>query len=197
MDSPGRPPLTGQGLDGGRPTSPRQLYLVVPSACSRGGFRLYTESDVARLMVVRRLKPLGFSVEQMRGRMEIVERLDVAPGPWRAGARRSAIRAVKEPQRGVGGRWIHGGGRQVTWLVGRRAGARAGSTRRGAKPSLAAGATAPRGAAFGPWAGSPSHVRRFERPRRGTGRAARGNRPSRAGEPAVPGGGPHPSRVRA
>lgn len=31
--------------------------LVTPSARSRGGFRLYTEADVARLMVVRRMKP--------------------------------------------------------------------------------------------------------------------------------------------
>lgn len=31
--------------------------LVAPSARSQGGFRLYTESDVARLMVIRRMKP--------------------------------------------------------------------------------------------------------------------------------------------
>ncbi|WP_420081894.1 MerR family transcriptional regulator [Streptomyces sp. JL4002] len=35
--------------------------LVTPSARSQGGFRLYTESDVARLMVIRRMKPLGFT----------------------------------------------------------------------------------------------------------------------------------------
>lgn len=39
--------------------------LVVPSARSQGGFRLYTEADVARLMVVRRMKPLGFTLEQI------------------------------------------------------------------------------------------------------------------------------------
>lgn len=31
--------------------------LVIPSARSQGGFRLYTETDVARLMVIRRMKP--------------------------------------------------------------------------------------------------------------------------------------------
>jgi DNA-binding transcriptional MerR regulator len=50
--------------------------LVVPSARSQGGFRLYTESDVARLMVVRRMKPLGFTLEQMRDLLDAVDRLD-------------------------------------------------------------------------------------------------------------------------
>jgi DNA-binding transcriptional MerR regulator len=32
--------------------------LVTPSARSAGGFRLYTEADVERLLVIRRMKPL-------------------------------------------------------------------------------------------------------------------------------------------
>ncbi|AGP55596.1 MerR family transcriptional regulator [Streptomyces rapamycinicus] len=50
--------------------------LVVPSARSQGGFRLYTEADVARLMVIRRMKPLGFTLEQMRDLLEATDRLD-------------------------------------------------------------------------------------------------------------------------
>lgn len=50
--------------------------LVTPSARSQGGFRLYTESDVARLMVVRRMKPLGFTLEQMRDLLDATDRLD-------------------------------------------------------------------------------------------------------------------------
>ncbi|MFF8537515.1 MerR family transcriptional regulator [Streptomyces sp. SAS_267] len=50
--------------------------LVVPSARSQGGFRLYTETDVARLMVIRRMKPLGFTLEQMRDLLEATDRLD-------------------------------------------------------------------------------------------------------------------------
>jgi DNA-binding transcriptional MerR regulator len=41
--------------------------LVTPSARTAGGFRLYTEADVARLIVIRRMKPLGFSLDEMRG----------------------------------------------------------------------------------------------------------------------------------
>ncbi|MEV3907415.1 MerR family transcriptional regulator [Streptomyces canus] len=50
--------------------------LVTPSARSPGGFRLYTESDVARLMVIRRMKPLGFTLDEMRALLEATDRLD-------------------------------------------------------------------------------------------------------------------------
>ena len=38
-----------------------EVGLVTPSARSAGGFRLYTEADVERLLVIRRMKPLGFT----------------------------------------------------------------------------------------------------------------------------------------
>ncbi|MYR09050.1 MerR family transcriptional regulator [Streptomyces sp. SID724] len=50
--------------------------LVIPSARSQGGFRLYTETDIARLMVIRRMKPLGFTLEQMRDLLDATDRLD-------------------------------------------------------------------------------------------------------------------------
>lgn len=48
--------------------------LVTPSARSVGGFRLYTESDVIRLLVIRRMKPLGFTLDEMK---QLLEALDV------------------------------------------------------------------------------------------------------------------------
>lgn len=53
-----------------------ETRLVVPSARSQGGFRLYTEADVARLMVIRRMKPLGFTLDQMRDLLDATDRLD-------------------------------------------------------------------------------------------------------------------------
>ncbi|MFH8873168.1 MerR family transcriptional regulator [Streptomyces griseus] len=50
--------------------------LVAPSARSQGGFRLYTEADVARLIVIRRMKPLGFTLDQMRDLLDATDRLD-------------------------------------------------------------------------------------------------------------------------
>ncbi len=55
--------------------------VVTPSARSKGGFRLYTESDVERLMVVRRMKPLDFSLEEMRELLGIVDRISATDDP--------------------------------------------------------------------------------------------------------------------
>ncbi|QUC01952.1 MULTISPECIES: MerR family transcriptional regulator [Cellulosimicrobium] len=52
-----------------------EVGLVPPSARSDGGFRLYTEKDVQRLLVVRRMKPLGFTLEEMADLLEISDRL--------------------------------------------------------------------------------------------------------------------------
>lgn len=52
-----------------------EVGLVVPSARTKGGFRLYTAADVDRLMVVRRMKPLDFSLEEMRDLLGITDRL--------------------------------------------------------------------------------------------------------------------------
>ncbi|MFL0578834.1 MerR family transcriptional regulator [Dietzia sp. 179-F 9C3 NHS] len=43
-----------------------ELGLASPSAHSPGGFRLYTEADVERILLIRRMKPLGFPLERMR-----------------------------------------------------------------------------------------------------------------------------------
>ncbi len=43
-----------------------EVGLVTPSARSQGGFRLYTEPDVARINLIRRMKPLGFQLEEMK-----------------------------------------------------------------------------------------------------------------------------------
>ncbi|MGY1707702.1 MerR family transcriptional regulator [Geodermatophilus sp. SYSU D00697] len=54
--------------------------LVVPTARSEGGFRLYSSEDVARLEVVKRMKPLGFSLEEMRELLTLLADLAAATG---------------------------------------------------------------------------------------------------------------------
>ncbi|WP_019202444.1 MerR family transcriptional regulator [Tsukamurella sp. 1534] len=63
-----------------------EVGLVTPSERSPGGFRLYTPADVDRLMVIRRMKPLGFTLEQMR---DLLAALDTLEGD----AADSAVRA--------------------------------------------------------------------------------------------------------
>lgn len=41
-----------------------EVGLVVPSGRSTGGFRLYSDADIERLMQVKVMKPLGFSLEE-------------------------------------------------------------------------------------------------------------------------------------
>jgi MerR family transcriptional regulator, copper efflux regulator len=53
--------------------------LVVPSARSDGGFRLYTQADLDRLAVIKRMKPLGFALEEMRDLLTILDALAAAP----------------------------------------------------------------------------------------------------------------------
>ena len=48
-----------------------EMGLLRPSARSRGGFRLYSEEDVARIRLLRYKKPLNFSLEQMRELLEL------------------------------------------------------------------------------------------------------------------------------
>lgn len=55
--------------------------LVEPSARTQGGFRLYTEPDVNRLLLIMQMKPLGFSLDQMRevlGALDALEATDSA-----------------------------------------------------------------------------------------------------------------------
>lgn len=54
--------------------------LIVPSARSEGGFRLYTEPDLDRLAVVKRMKPLGFTLDEMRDLLAVLDALDTATG---------------------------------------------------------------------------------------------------------------------
>jgi DNA-binding transcriptional MerR regulator len=53
--------------------------LLSPSARTVGNFRLYSEADYQKLMVIRRMKPLGFSVGEMRDLLTIVEGLRSGP----------------------------------------------------------------------------------------------------------------------
>jgi DNA-binding transcriptional MerR regulator len=53
-----------------------EVGLVVPSKRSAGGFRLYTEADIDRLVLVKTLRPLDFSLEQMRELLATMDGLE-------------------------------------------------------------------------------------------------------------------------
>lgn len=57
-----------------------ELGLAAPSGRSPGGFRLYTEADVERLTLLKTLKPLDFSLEQMRELLEVMHAMSTDTG---------------------------------------------------------------------------------------------------------------------
>lgn len=63
-----------------------EVGLLVPSGRSEGGFRLYTESDLEKILLVRRMKPLGFSLDRMKEALADLETLRDDAAPDDAGA---------------------------------------------------------------------------------------------------------------
>ena len=58
-----------------------EVGLLKPSGRTEGGFRLYTERDFTRLLVIRRMKPLGFTLEAMAGLLRVIDALEASePG---------------------------------------------------------------------------------------------------------------------
>jgi DNA-binding transcriptional MerR regulator len=50
--------------------------LFAPAGRTSGGFRLYTEEQVDRLLFIKQMKPLGFTVQQMRDLLDARDALD-------------------------------------------------------------------------------------------------------------------------
>lgn len=55
-----------------------EVGLLHPSGRTEGGFRLYTDTDLTRLLIIRRMKPLGFTLEQMAELLAVVDALETA-----------------------------------------------------------------------------------------------------------------------
>jgi len=53
--------------------------LVFPAERTDGGFRLYRDEDIARLELIKEMKPLGFTIQEMRDLLEARDALE-APG---------------------------------------------------------------------------------------------------------------------
>ena len=54
-----------------------EIGLLKASGRSEGGFRLYTQEDLSRLILIRRMKPLGFSLEEMTELLRIIDTLQL------------------------------------------------------------------------------------------------------------------------
>jgi len=70
-----------------------EVGLLKPAGRSEGGFRLYTHDDLMRLMVIRRMKPLGFSLDEMA---EVLRIIDTLGGSDRVAADEPAEKVAAE-----------------------------------------------------------------------------------------------------
>ncbi|MCH8565214.1 MerR family transcriptional regulator [Nesterenkonia sp. LB17] len=73
------------------------IGLLPATSRTEGGFRVYTEADLARLQRINYLKPLGFSLEEIS---EVVGLLDLESlTPDQRDAAESALHRVTEERR--------------------------------------------------------------------------------------------------
>lgn len=64
-----------------------EVGLVEPAARTSGGFRLYTPEQEERLRILKTMKPLGFSLDEMRGFIQLIADASHA----RSGSRRALV----------------------------------------------------------------------------------------------------------
>lgn len=60
-----------------------EVGLLPPAERSPGGFRLYDDAAVQRLLVIMQMKPLEFTLEEMRELLDHVDELAADPAPQR------------------------------------------------------------------------------------------------------------------
>lgn len=70
--------------------------LLPATSRTEGGFRVYSEADAGRLMLIKQMKPLGFPLEEMA---EILGLLADAPDTPESAARLAEILAQAAHQR--------------------------------------------------------------------------------------------------
>lgn len=56
-----------------------EVGLLPATTRSEGGFRIYTESDLQRMLVIRSMKPLGFTLEEMGELLDTMDTLTTDP----------------------------------------------------------------------------------------------------------------------
>ncbi|MER7796582.1 MerR family transcriptional regulator [Microbacterium sp. NPDC096154] len=76
-----------------------EIGLLTPSGRSDGGYRLYTERDLERLLLIRRMKPLGYSLEQMADLLRIADALAADPDDAETRARLAELIADAQERR--------------------------------------------------------------------------------------------------
>lgn len=74
-----------------------EIGLIEPAERSQGGFRLYGPQQEARLQVLKAMKPLGFSLDEMHGLVNLLDEAGLAKaGTKKAHALDERVAAMQE-----------------------------------------------------------------------------------------------------
>lgn len=65
-----------------------EVGLLPATGRTEGGFRVYAENDVERLTLIKQMKPLGFSLEEMAEILDILSALESGAESGQAGQER-------------------------------------------------------------------------------------------------------------
>jgi MerR family copper efflux transcriptional regulator len=65
-----------------------EMGLITPAERTEGGFRLYSNDEIERLTLIKEMKPLGFTIQEMRALLDAQDTL-------RQGADANALDALK------------------------------------------------------------------------------------------------------
>ncbi|MDO2934134.1 MerR family transcriptional regulator [Paeniglutamicibacter sulfureus] len=76
-----------------------EVGLLPATTRSEGGFRIYTESDLQRMLVIRSMKPLGFTLEEMGELLDTVDLLATDPNDPETRARLAGFIAQANAKR--------------------------------------------------------------------------------------------------
>lgn len=73
-----------------------EVGLVTPSSRTEGGFRLYTDDDVAELELIKKMKPLEYSLEEMSEVLRVLGELSAEPTRGRRTEAAEQLAAIRE-----------------------------------------------------------------------------------------------------
>ena len=76
-----------------------EIGILKPTGRTEGGFRLYTPEDESRLLLIRRMKPLGYSLEETGQLLELIHALGEHPENEDLRARLERVRGEASDRR--------------------------------------------------------------------------------------------------
>lgn len=76
-----------------------EIGILKPTGRTEGGFRLYTAEDESRLLLIRRMKPLGYSLDETGQLLKLIDALAERPQDSDLRARLELVRAEASHRR--------------------------------------------------------------------------------------------------